>query len=331
MDTKLFMKSSLALGMLGVAAILPNMAHSTVLPGPLNTCSFNGALLCYTAENGDELYVASQHDEFISYNRSAIEYYIDEGYNFDEFDNGAGSGNILKLFGFNNATNDTFPDQTTDTQNSPFSGVWPGPGDTFSVGDLQGVLGPDQTTPVFAFDFQQPQPDYVMWMSGYFTVMRDGAVYAQFSFDNVFDGLANTPDPENIPTGTTSLVPVPTDLLLQYITAADGVLHTVPIDTSAGSGAADFYGYTPLFDINDYLSTDLLTFNLYTVDINMESGNYEIQDHPPTSEELYLDTSVQAPPNNQIPEPATMALLGLGWVGLGFLNRRKSIQKGLGV
>lgn len=306
-----------------VSALASSSVFAVVLPA-VSSCSFGpGNLLCYTTASGSELYVASAHDDLYSYGVNAISTYINLGYTgLTDFSNGLGSGNILKLFTYNSATNGTFPDATLDTNaGSTFTGSWPTV--DFSIGTLKTYLGTG-TTPVFGFDFAEPQGgDAGLFINGKFEIKSStGTVLETFAFDDIFNsaydfnslvfGAASQDILWREASGTCPASQGSLTVITVGPATAGGVMCTTNISNEAGGGGADFYAFAPKFNVYDYADNATL---FVTIRMTGLDG---------AGDELFLASGVTSPSN--VPEPGTIALVGLGLLGLGLKRNRKSSQ-----
>ncbi len=314
-------------GVVAAGLMVGSSSFALTLPAVTN-CGYPAPytnLLCYTdAASGTKLYVGSEHDDFISYSLNAMKQYssnfgytsLSEWTNLPTF----GSGQIVKLFTFNESNNGGFPDATTGTNDNPpevtggdatapkdgqYLGYWPEAG-SVTVKDLKDYLGAGMTTPVFGFDLNSD----TLFLNGYLEVKTSGGVSRDiFSFDNTWN---SDYDP-------TSYV---TALENQTVTwfdpnntsaGCDQTTHicTMYVDNNTGSGKPDFFAYAPTFDLNNFNDDDRLYFTWY------------MQGDKINGEELSL-TNLVTPPND-VPEPGVLSLLGLGLMGIAY-SRRKNIK-----
>lgn len=282
-------------------------------------------LLCYEPSPGVKIYVASQHDEFISYSVNALQTLTNSfGYTgLSEWSNlpSFGSGQIVKLFSFNNSNNGTFPDATGGTGDNPpssdgdqtanhdglYFGEWPfGTSDFVTVAELQTFLGSSLFTPIFSFDLNNRKD---LLLNGQLQVRAaGGATLDTFAFDNVFNGaydqgsLVLAQDTVTVqwidPTNTSSGCNQVTDLC------------TMLVDNNTGSGKPDFFAYSPTFDLRNYADSDRLYFALRMS--GLDGGG----------EELAL-TNLLTPPGTNVPEPGVLVLLAIGLAGVSAARRMK--------
>lgn len=326
------LKIGLLAGVLGAFSIAPSTASALSLPTVTN-CGFdapNNNLMCATTSTGAKVYVASTHDDFISYSINALEQLSSFGYT--EFSEWAklpsyGSGQIVKLFTFNNSNNgDLLPDSTGGTGDnqatSPdgdqtvkndglYLGEWPFNA-VVTVAALKTFLGTGNYSPVFAFDLNNGG---LLSLNGEFIIGTDvvrnaaGEIISivpseTFAFDNVFNDKYDD----------ASFVDAQPKVTVQWVDPlnpkCDAVTKvcTMNVDNNVGSGAVDFFAYAPALDLRNYKDTDELYFQLRMR--GLDSGG----------EELALVSFINVPVKT-VPEPGVLGLLGLGLFGLGWMRR----------
>lgn len=308
------------------AFVATSSVQALTLPTVTN-CGYGGSLsnlLCYEPSPGVKIYVASSHDDFISYSVNALQQLTNSfGYaGLSDWSNlpSFGSGQIVKLFSFNNSNNGGFPDATGgtgDNQNpapdgdqtpkndNQYLGEWPYLANV-TVAELQAFLGGSLFTPVFSFDFNNTF-NTDLSLNGLLEVRRDGLTIETLAFDNIVNSEYDA----------ASLVTAQAEVVVEWFDASNTSAGCVAgfcsmtVDNNDGSGKPDFFAYAPSFDLTDYLPSDVLYFKLYM--LGLDAGG----------EELALTNAVNVP--GEVPEPGVLALIGVALAGLGAARRFRKV------
>ena len=325
---------------------------------PDNLQCLKGTVGDGTSMNTSGTYVASFHDEFLSYSIEALETIQKQAPamlpiatygDWSKLVSGSGQldiGVLIKASGGGVLNNpDPFPDAADSNTSDPiYIRTWGGdtgtdfndpgvdPNDPIlTVQEVVDWLKPE-SIPVFYFDLADPQNQTVadLYFSGQIYVttadfelnpdgtVKTGSILDVWAFDNYYNGVY---DVNNLDPADPANSPYTAPMVL----APKNVPVYIP-----GSGCNDYVATlgTDWCEITNSRGSGAPEFISYAPDMNLAQyaangnlfwGNFKIAATGAADEEIYLTKRVGVP---TIPEPGVLGLLGLGLLGLGLSRRR---------
>ena len=275
-----------------------------LLIAALISCGIFGASSAQALILPDPTGLAVRYDDFYSFSAHLL---TELGYPGFDIATGTGGLDVIIYTGAGGANNDAVGAGGAFTFENPLDAPSGGPNDTFSgtwgtlqpvkvdnvVDYLHATFGSDINIPVFTFDLNDKAGLGVL---GNVTIVNptNNSTVASWAFDTI----------QNSTFDDTAWVTAPASITVGNIT----------VDNNKGSGKMDFLVYAPTMNLMDYYGEG---YNFY--------GDFRMKDLDGGFEELFLTGKFA--PNNVVPEPGTMMLLGMGMLGLAVYGKRRMNSK----
>lgn len=279
--------------------------------------------------------LAVQYDDFYSYSTQVLNYLFPTA----GWDASAGTGTLdviitTRSSGQTNSdiAGDVYkiPDPITNPNTTPIAQSWgggPTAGEQMLVKDLYSYLMAtfQANTPVFTFDQNETGGNPDLLVSAVVEIIDNfgaGAVLSRWAFDNSGDNgaLINSGTPFFGQYDPGSPVTAPGS-----ITIPDS-MNTCPgnfctFNNNRGSGQFDYIVYAPSMNLTPWANDPDAIFKVSWVFANVDDGGEEITLTGRFTGDFCVENP-NAPQCQTIPEPGTLALAGLGLIGLWGLRRR---------
>lgn len=235
--------------------------------------------------------------------------------NTSTFDFAVGSGTFdVIVYSNNGVANPVGFDEPMNAGGvGSFDGQW-GMGMAGTVGMLRNLLtiGGEFYQPLFVFDHNENQQNPNLQVSGQVSIYRGEDLIDSFAFDTIANGSYDV-ESRVTSCGSPSIGPAAPTPYSECSIPAPTTSGTTYTWTTSGSGKPDYFAIFPTFNLysSDFLNTDSIV-----VDMSLRNMN-------PGFDELAI-AGYKFASTTTVPEPATLLLLGLGFLGVAAARRRKA-------